>query len=98
MAGNSAALCKVPTELIEHLAHSRRTDALLVPCKAAGLGWPTVRVLLDLRSRHNAIAGHDMDFAMKEYGKLSQSTAARVLRFWQVRQTTAPQAAEAAPG
>ena len=92
-----AVLCKVPTELIEHLAHSRRTDALLVPCKAADLGWPTVRVLLDLRSRHNAIAGHDMDFAMRR-GKLSQSTAARVLRFWQVRQTTAPQAAEASAG
>ena len=44
----------------------------------------TVRALLDLRSRHNAIADHDIDTAMKEFAKLSQPTAARVLRFWQV--------------
>ena len=71
-----------------------RTDALLVPCKAAGLGWVTVRAILKLRGGHNTIAGHDMDVAMEEFGKLSQPTAARVLRFWQVRQTTTIQAAE----
>jgi len=93
MAG-LAALCAVPVDLIERLAQSGRTDALLVPCKAAGLGWVTVRALLDLRSRHNAIADHDVDTAMKEFAKLSQPTAARVLRFWQVRQTATAQAAE----
>jgi uncharacterized protein (DUF2336 family) len=87
MAG-LAALCAVPLELIERLAQSGRTDALLVPCKAAGLGWATVRAILDLRSRHNAIADHDMEIAMTEFAKLSTPTAARVLRFWQVRQTT----------
>lgn len=89
-----AALCSVPVELIERLAQSGRTDALLVPCKAAGFGWVTVRAILDLRGRHNEIADHDMDVAMKEFSKLSAPTAARVLRFWQVRQTTATEAAE----
>ncbi|TMI98686.1 MAG: DUF2336 domain-containing protein [Alphaproteobacteria bacterium] len=88
-----AALCAVPPELIERLAKSGRTDALLVPCKAAGFGWGTVRALLDLRSRHNAVAAQDMDVAMKEFAKLSQPTAARVLRFWQVRQTATVQPA-----
>jgi uncharacterized protein (DUF2336 family) len=89
-----AALCAVPLDLIERLAQSERTDALLVPCKAAGLGWVTVRAILELRGRQNAIAPHDMDAAMKEFAKLSPSTAARVLRFWQVRQTATAQAAE----
>ncbi len=93
MAG-LAALCAVPVDLIERLAQSRRTDALLVPCKAAGFSWATVRALLELRARHNAVADHGMDAAMKEFAKLSQPTAARVLRFWQVRQTTAAQATD----
>ena len=83
-----AALCSVPMDLIERLAQSGRADALLVPCKAAGLGWVTVRAILDLLSRHNAIAEPDMDVAKNEFAKLSPPTAARVLRFWQVRQTT----------
>ena len=93
MAG-LAAICSVPHDLVQRLAESGRTDALLVPCKAAGFGWLTVRALLELRARHNALATHDLEAAASEYGKLSQATAARVLRFWQVRQTTVQQAAE----
>jgi uncharacterized protein (DUF2336 family) len=89
-----AALCSVPPDLIERLAQSGRTDALLVPSKAAGLGWPTVRLLLELCGKRQALAQHDIELAAKEFNKLSAPTAARVLRFWQVRQTTAVQAAE----
>jgi hypothetical protein len=35
------------------------------------------------------VAEHDIELAANEFAKLSQQTAARVLRFWQVRQTTA---------
>jgi len=87
-------MCSVPLDLIERLAHSGRTDALLVPSKAAGLGWPTVRLLLELCSKRQAVGQHDLELAGKEFNKLSAPTAARVLRFWQVRQTTTPQAAE----
>jgi uncharacterized protein (DUF2336 family) len=83
-----ATLCSVPLELIQRLGQSGRLDALLVPCKAAGLGWPTVRALLELRGAGQTVAEHDLDIASKEFSKLSTQTAARVLRFWQVRQTT----------
>jgi uncharacterized protein (DUF2336 family) len=89
-----AAMCSVPLDLIERLARSGRTDALLVPSKAAGLGWPTVRLLLELCGKRQALAQHDIELAAKEFNKLSAPTAARVLRFWQVRQTTTHQAAE----
>jgi len=81
-----AALCGVPVDLIERLAQNERADSLLIPCKAAGLGWLTVRAILDLRGRHNALAQHDFETAEAEFAKLSKPTAARVLRFWQVRQ------------
>src|ERR1044072_6532891 len=89
-----AALCSVPLDLIERLAQSGRTDALLVPARAAGLAWPTVRLLLELCGKRQTIAQHDLELAAKEFNKLSAPTAARVLRFWQVRQATASQAAE----
>lgn len=93
MAG-LAALCAVPFDLIDKLVHSGRSDALLVPCKAAGLGWLTVRAILDLRAERQGGSEHDIEAAGAEFGKLSKPTAARVLRFWLVRQTTQLQAAE----
>jgi uncharacterized protein (DUF2336 family) len=53
MIAGVAMLCSVPFDLIDRLTHSDRSDALLVPCKAAGLRWATVRAILQLRStRH----------------------------------------------
>jgi uncharacterized protein (DUF2336 family) len=89
-----AAMCAVPYELIDRLVHSGRIDALLVPCKAAGLGWATVRAILELNAMRLGGSETDIDAAASEFGKLSKQTAARVLRFWQVRQTTQAQPPE----
>lgn len=88
-----AMLCVVPFDLIDRLMHSERGDALLVPCKAAGFGWTTVRAILELRGTRRAISEHEIEQAAAEFSKLSTPTAGRVLRFWQVRQTTLAQAA-----
>jgi uncharacterized protein (DUF2336 family) len=53
-----ASLGGVPLEPIERLAHSGRSDALLVPCKAAGLGWRTVGAI-----RRQGLAEHDLEHA-----------------------------------
>jgi uncharacterized protein (DUF2336 family) len=82
-----AALCAVPFELIDQLMGSPRDDALLVPCKAAGLGWPAVRNLLEMRNTNHAMSEHDVAAVAAEFKKLTPQTAARVLRFWQVRQS-----------
>jgi len=81
-----AAICGAPYELIDRLMHSDRSDALLVPCKAAGLSWNAVRALLEMGAR-GSVGEHDIETASSEFKKLSQQTAGRVLRFWQVRQT-----------
>ena len=62
-------------------------EAILVPCKAAGLAWPTVRMIMTSRSVGGTTSEHDIDAARTDYFKLSQTNAQRVLRFWQVRQT-----------
>jgi uncharacterized protein (DUF2336 family) len=88
-----ALLCGAPLPLVESLMQKESREAILVPCKAAGLQWPTVRMIMTCRSVGGAASEHDLDSARTDYFKLSQTNAQRVLRFWQIRQTAADSAA-----
>jgi uncharacterized protein (DUF2336 family) len=77
-----------PMPLLENLMQSEHREAILVPCKAAKLEWPTVRTILSSRSVSRTMSDLDVESARTDYFKLSQSGAQRVLRFWQVRRTT----------
>ena len=93
-------LCEAPLPLLENLLQSEHREAILVPCKAAALDWPTVRMILTCRSVGRTMSDQDVDTARTEYFKLSQNNAKRVLRFWQVRQTAtnnAPTPAASSP-
>jgi uncharacterized protein (DUF2336 family) len=83
-----SALSSGSFELIDHLMHGDQIDALLVPCKAAGLEWATVRAIVKMKFVERSISETDLERLKIEYGKLSISTAARVLRFWQVHKKT----------
>ena len=80
-------LCSAPLELVADLLQGEHREAILIPCKAAQLEWPTVLMLL---SKCRAASDQDLDQARRDYFKLTQSSAQRVLRFWQVRRTTKP--------
>jgi uncharacterized protein (DUF2336 family) len=82
-----ALMCGAPFDLMVNLLQSQHREAVLIPCKAVGLEWPTVRAMLNGRAVGAAISDHDLDHAMADYAKLAQSSAQRVLRFWQVRHT-----------
>ena len=84
-----ALLCGSPLPLVERLLQNGSREAILVPCKAAGLQWPTVRMIMMCRSVGGVNSEHDLESARTDYFKLSQANAQRVLRFWQVRQTAA---------
>jgi uncharacterized protein (DUF2336 family) len=91
-----SVLSSTPFELIDELMHSERTDAVLVPCKAAGLEWATVRAILNVKSTARPITENNLEELKRDYGRLSITAAGRVLRFWQVREkTAAASAAEA---
>jgi uncharacterized protein (DUF2336 family) len=79
-----AEMCAAPYEIVDLIAQSERCEALLVPCRAAGLEWPAVRELLRLRSKRQQ-APHDMDQMKSEFHRLTGPTAQRVLRFWCVQ-------------
>jgi hypothetical protein len=60
----------------------------LVPCRAAGLPWPTVKVILAARLSKQPAADKIIDLAQLDYAKLSVATAQRTLRFMSVHNTS----------
>ncbi len=89
-------LCGAPLSLVRNLLQNEHREAFLIPCKAAGLNWQTVRLMLASPSLGHKIPEQDFELARAEYAKLSQPSAQRVLRFWLVRQTVSNGTAGAA--
>lgn len=81
-----AALSKVPLKITDRLMSSERTDPALILCKAAGMSWPTVKAVITICANANRGASQNLDAAFVNYGRLSDATAQRVVRFWQVKQ------------
>lgn len=84
-----AMLCSTPVNMIKQMLEDGRNEPLLIPCKAAGLSWPTLRALLqdDVFGR---MASEDELIKFKnDYNKLSYATAKKVLEFWSEHQTYA---------
>jgi uncharacterized protein (DUF2336 family) len=92
MVASLAILASASINLIAPLMESPRSDGLLVPCKAVGLKWSTVSAILKSRVAHHSVPDVDLARAKEEYLNLSQETAQRILRFWQVRTRATKQA------
>jgi uncharacterized protein (DUF2336 family) len=80
-----AALAKVPLQVADRLMGGARPDPVLILCKAAGLSWSTVKAVIIARPDRTGTSSQGLDAAFANYGRLSTSTAQRVVRFWQVR-------------
>jgi hypothetical protein len=77
-----ATLCSAPIDMIKQMLKDGRNEPLLVPCKAAGISWPTLRALLqdDLLGR---VAKEDeLNKLKSDYIKLSPATTKKLLEFW----------------
>ena len=73
-----------PTGMMARVLEGLRADLVLIPCKSAGLDWPTVETILCHRPIKHRIDDATLRLACKDYGKLSVETAERTLRFWQL--------------
>jgi uncharacterized protein (DUF2336 family) len=74
-------------DVIADILNGVRNDAVLVPCKAAGLGWPAVEAILQNRQPERPPSPQILELAHKDYQRLSPETAQKTLRFLQVRAT-----------
>lgn len=80
-----AELSRSTIEVIRPLMQSLRDDGVLVPCRAAGLGWETVHAVLDSRFVTGRTGPLELAKAQHQFAKLTTENARRLLRFWQVR-------------
>jgi uncharacterized protein (DUF2336 family) len=91
-------MCSAPMPMILNLLQNGHREAFLIPCKAAGLLWHTVRAMLSSHVIGRTLSDQDLDLAHADYSRLSQASAQRVLRFWQVRQSAGTNPATDAAG
>ena len=98
MVAALSALCAVPLDVVDRLMSSDRTDPVLILCKAVGFEWPTVRAIMNVHTGGKGTSTQGIDEAHANFERLSQSTAQRVVRFWQIRQPDADEATAARGG
>jgi len=60
---------------------------LLIACKACGLGWVTVRSLLQLAAKTRGDASLNAISYLDQYTKIPQEAADRVMRLLKVRKS-----------
>jgi len=85
MVAALSALCAVPLDVVDRLMGSDRTDPILILCKAVGFEWPTVRSIIKVHPGAKGTSTQGLEEAHANFDRLSQSTAQRVVRFWQIR-------------
>ena len=51
-----ATVSAVPVEVVDRLMNGERADPVLILARAAGFGWPTVRVIISCAARRQAVA------------------------------------------
>jgi len=85
-----AELSRCGIDVVRPLMQSLRDEGLLIPCRIAGLRWDTVAAVLDSRFTSGHMGPHELAQAKAQYVRLTLDNAQRMLRFWQVRPTDAP--------
>jgi uncharacterized protein (DUF2336 family) len=83
-----SALCSASVQLVAALMKGERNEGLLVACKAAELKWPTASAILRNRFPDHPASDEELAAAKTDYLTLSQASAQRTLRFWQIRAAT----------
>jgi uncharacterized protein (DUF2336 family) len=89
-----SVLCGVPLEMVERLFVGDRPDPILILARAAGLSWATLGAILQTRPGSAGTSAAGMEEARESYAKLTSNTALRVLRFWQIRESSVAAAAD----
>jgi len=78
------------SDVVDRLMGCSRPDPILILCKAAGWGWPTVRAVM-LSRPHVKSSSTALDNAFSNFERLSPTTGQGVMKFWQARTPAAPE-------
>jgi uncharacterized protein (DUF2336 family) len=83
-----AILSELGLRAVEKIMMNHDEGGVLLLCKGIGLDWPTAHAILSLRSTAGLPAPVAIE-SRARFERLNASTAKQVLRFWQVRTSTA---------
>jgi uncharacterized protein (DUF2336 family) len=84
-----AALCDLPIEIVEGAMVQERPETILIICKAIGLSWPTVKLVLKLRAGDCGIGSHEFEQCLATFTRLRPATAHQVVDFQRKRMRSA---------
>lgn len=75
--------CAAPVETIDGAMKHSSPEGIIIACKAIGMSWPTVALILNVR--FSPPSKQELDEAKKSYDALSQPLAQRTMRFMLVQ-------------
>jgi uncharacterized protein (DUF2336 family) len=87
LVASIAVTANLKYEVVENLMYPRRAAGIVLVCKSVGISWPTADAILRLARQRNTVTADEIDVAHREFLDLSRSTAERIVRFWQLRQS-----------
>jgi uncharacterized protein (DUF2336 family) len=82
-----STLTELAGDTIRQLLSCEESDGLLIACKSCGLGWTTVRPLLELAGKARGASNLNVSSYLDQYTKISRESADRVMRFLKVRKS-----------
>ncbi len=91
-----AAMANVPVAVAEAMMVESRAEGVMILAKVAGLSWPTVKLIIDMRDELAGGAPTDLRSCKATYERLRPSTAQQVLRFHRMQESTPPATAPVA--
>src|ERR1700758_5292189 len=83
-----AALASVPVAIAEGMMVESRAEGVMILAKVAGLSWPTVRTIINMRDELGGGEPTDIGACEDTYERLRPSTAQQVLRFHRMQQNS----------
>ncbi len=81
-----AAMANMPVAIAENMMIESRAEGVMILAKVAGLSWPTVRTIINMRDELAGGDPTDIAACKETYERLRPTTAQQVLRFHRMQQ------------
>jgi uncharacterized protein (DUF2336 family) len=91
-----AAMANVPVSIAEAMMVDSRAEGVMILAKVAGLSWPAVKLIIDMRDELAGGPSMDLSSCKATYERLRPSTAQQVLRFHRMQESAPATPAPAA--
>jgi len=82
-------MAELPIGVIERAITSRRTEQILVLCKANGLVWETAKAILLLQAGTKGSSTSELDQCCETFARLQRDTAQKAIQFYRLRERAA---------